>query len=59
MEIIPVVAEAVMTVVMKPAEVMHIAEMAARPMSGVEMMACAAGRKMASAERMRRRMHRG
>ncbi len=54
MEIMPMMAEAVMTVVMKPAEVMHVAEMAARPISGVEMMACAAGRKMASAERMHR-----
>lgn len=47
-------AEGVMAVVMKPAEVMRAAKMAARPVSGVEMMPNAADRRMADASRVRR-----
>lgn len=39
---------------MQTAEVMHVAEMASCPVRGIEMMSDAAGRKVASAERMRR-----
>ncbi len=46
-------AEAVMAVIMKPAEVMRVAEMAARPVSGVEMMTTAADSRMADASRVR------
>lgn len=53
MEIMPMMAEAVVAVVMKPAKVMPITEMAARPVSGVEMLAYAADSRMADASRVR------
>lgn len=45
-----------MSPVMKAAEVMHVAKMTARPVSGIEMMANAAGRNVGRAERMWRRV---
>lgn len=56
MKVVMTVTQQVMAAVMKRAEVMHIAEMAARPVSGIEMMANAAGRNVSRAERMWRRV---
>lgn len=46
-------AEGVMAVIMKPAKVMPITEMAARPVSSVEMLATAADSRMADTSRVR------
>lgn len=56
MKVMVVMAQKSVCPVMNATEVMQVAEMASRPVRGIEMMASAAGRKVTSAERTWRRV---